>query len=125
MAGNDTDERRLHVDYTVMDVKDHEGRRKAVATTLGAQAIRANQFDSVPGLEGHGHAELRTGQEEIYVALSGAGRIVIEGEQVDFAPGCYVLIGPGAFRQVIAGPEGLSYFVVGAQVQEPQEPVAS
>lgn len=102
-----------------MDIKDHEGRRKAVATTLGAQAIRANQFDSVPGFEGHAHTELTSGQEEIYVALSGAGRIVIEGESVDFAPGRYILIEPAAFRQVIAGPKGLSYFVVGARVQEP------
>ena len=47
--------------YTVIDVKDFEGRRTPVAQALGALAIRANQFDSQPGQLGHEHDELKSG----------------------------------------------------------------
>jgi quercetin dioxygenase-like cupin family protein len=104
------------VSYSVIDVKDFEGRRTPVAQALGAEAIRANQFDSQPGQTGHEHDELESGQEEIYVALSGAGYLQIDGEKVELQPGRYVLVGPSALRRVDAGPEGLSYLVIGARV---------
>jgi quercetin dioxygenase-like cupin family protein len=103
--------------YSVIDMKDFEGRRRPVAQALGAAAIRANQFDSQPDQAGHAHDEARSGQEEIYVPLGGTGRLVIDGETVDLEPGRYVLVGPAAQRQVIAGPDGLSYLVVGARVE--------
>jgi quercetin dioxygenase-like cupin family protein len=107
------------VSHTVIDVKDFEGRRTPVAKALEAQAIRANQFDSPPGHEGFAHDELKSGQEELFVPLAGAGSILIDGETVDLEPGRYVLVQPSARRQVIAGPEGLSYLVIGARVQDP------
>jgi hypothetical protein len=39
--------------YSVIDVKDFEGRRTPVARALGALAIKANQFDSQPHQAGH------------------------------------------------------------------------
>ena len=90
--------------YTVFDTSDVEGRRKPVAQALGAVAIKANQFDAEPGQEGHAHDELRSGQEET----------------VAMQPGRYVLVEPAAQRQVVAGPEGLSYLVVGARVEPAQ-----
>jgi quercetin dioxygenase-like cupin family protein len=105
------------MDYSVMDTKDYDERRKPVAQALGAGAIKANQFDSLPNHEGHAHNELGTGQEELFVALRGAGHMVIDGETVALEPGRYVLVGPAAQRQVIAGPDGLSYLVVGAVVE--------
>jgi quercetin dioxygenase-like cupin family protein len=103
--------------FTVFDTGDVEGRRKPVAQALGAVAIKANQFDSEPGQAGHAHDELRSGQEEFFVALAGAGHMVIDGETVELQPGRYVLVEPASQRQVIAGPEGLSYLVVGARVE--------
>lgn len=103
--------------YTVIDVKDFEGRRKPIAQALEALAIRANQFDSPPGHPGHEHDELTSGQEELFVPLRGAGFIQIDGETVDLEPGRYVLVQPSARRQVVAGPEGLSYLVIGARVE--------
>ena len=103
--------------YTVMDVKDFEGRRKPVAQALEALAIKANQFDSPPGHEGFEHTELKSGQEELFVPLQGAGYLTIDGENVDLEPGRYVLVQPSALRQVVAGPEGLSYLVIGARVE--------
>jgi quercetin dioxygenase-like cupin family protein len=102
------------VSYSVIDVKDFEGRRTPVAQALGASAIRANQFDSQPNEVGHEHDELRSGQEELYVPLRGMGHLLLEGESVGLEPGRYVLVGPSTRRQVVAGPEGLSYLVIGA-----------
>ena len=96
--------------YSVIEVKDFEGRRTPVAQALGALAIKANQVD-------YEHDELKSGQEELYVPLRGTGYLQIDGETVDLEPGRYVLVGPSARRQVDAGPEGLSYLVIGAGVK--------
>jgi len=105
------------VSYSMIDVKDFEGRRTPVAKALDALAIKANQFDSPPGHLGFEHDELKSGQEELFVPLSGAGSILIDGETVDLEAGRYVLVQPSATRQVVAGPEGLSYLVIGARVE--------
>ena len=105
--------------YTLIDVKDFEGRRTPVAQALEALALRANQFDSPPGYEGFEHDELTSGQEELFVPLGGKGHLRIDGETVELEPGRYVLVQPSSRRQVVAGAEGLSYLVVGVRVQEP------
>ena len=100
--------------YRVLDVSTIEGRRKLVASGLEARAIRMNQFDNGPDQAGKEHDERESGQEEIYSALAGSGVIVVDGEEVPLEPGRYVLVEPSSTRQVIAGPEGLAYLIVGA-----------
>ena len=100
--------------HTVFDTSSVEGRRKLVARELGARAIRLNQFDSEPNQAGFEHDERESGQEEIYFALRGTGVLRVDGDEVELEPGRYVLVEPEATRQVVAGPEGLSYAVVGA-----------
>jgi quercetin dioxygenase-like cupin family protein len=100
--------------YRVFDASTIEGRRKLVASGLEARAIRMNQFDNEPNQAGKEHDERESGQEEIYTALSGAGVIVADGEEIPLEPGRYVLVEPGTTRQVVAGPDGLSYLIVGA-----------
>jgi len=102
--------------YRMLDVSTIEGRRKLVASGLEAAAIRMNQFDNEPNQAGKEHDERESGQEEVYSALKGAGVIVVDGEEVPLEPGRYVLVEPGSTRQVVAGPEGLSYLIVGARV---------
>jgi quercetin dioxygenase-like cupin family protein len=100
--------------HRVLDVSTLEGRRKLVASGLAASAIRMNQFDNEPNQAGKEHDERESGQEEIYTALRGSGVIVVAGEEIPLEPGRYVLVEPATTRQVIAGPEGLSYLIVGA-----------
>jgi mannose-6-phosphate isomerase-like protein (cupin superfamily) len=100
--------------YTVVDAADWDERRKPIASALGARAIRLNRFDNVPGQAGKEHDERETGQEEIYLAVGGSGTILVDGEEVELRPGRFVLVGPEATRQVLAGEEGLAYVVVGA-----------
>jgi quercetin dioxygenase-like cupin family protein len=100
--------------YAVVDAASFEGRRKLIAQELGARAIKLNRFDSQPDQEGKEHDERSSGQEEIYVPVEGRGVIRIGSEEVPLQPGRFVLVTPEETRQVIAGPEGLSYVVVGA-----------
>jgi quercetin dioxygenase-like cupin family protein len=102
--------------YSLLDVSEFEERRKPIAATLGARAIRMNQFDNRPEQPGKEHDELESGQEEIYVPLRGRGVLRVDGEEVALEPGRYVLVPPEATRQVVAGPEGLGYLVVGAKL---------
>ena len=105
--------------YRVVDANSFEGRRKPIAAELGARAIRLNRFDSQPGQEGFAHDEEASGQEEIYVPVAGSGFIRIGDDEVPLEPGRFVLVGAEETRQVIAGPDGLSYVVVGAAVSDP------
>ncbi len=100
--------------HRVFDTSTVEGRRKLVAHELGAQAVRLNQFDSEPHQEGKEHDERESGQEEVYFALRGSGVLRVDGEEILLQPGRYILVEPEATRQVVAGPDGLSYAVVGA-----------
>ena len=100
--------------WRTVEAAEFEGRRKPIARGVGARAIRLNQFDSQPGQAGFEHDEGESGQEEIYFALRGSGVLRVDGEDVTLEPGRYVLVEPEATRQVVAGPEGLSYAVVGA-----------
>jgi quercetin dioxygenase-like cupin family protein len=101
--------------YSLLDASEFDERRKPIAAALGAQAIRMNQFDNQPEQAGKEHDERGSGQEEIYVPLRGRGVLRVDGEDVPLEPGRYVLVSPEATRQVVAGPEGLGYLVVGAK----------
>ena len=100
--------------YSIFEPDSVEGRRKLVASSLGAAAVRMNQFDSPPGYAGFEHDERQSSQEEVYLALRGAGVLRVGGDEVELEPGRYVLVPAGETRQVVAGPDGLSYLVVGA-----------
>jgi quercetin dioxygenase-like cupin family protein len=107
------------VTYAILDVETFSERRKPVAHTLGARAIRLNEFENAPGQAGKEHDERDSGQEEIYIPLRGAGVLRVDGDEVPLAPGRYILVSPEATRQVMAGPDGIAYAVVGARVEEP------
>jgi quercetin dioxygenase-like cupin family protein len=102
------------VGYRVVDTRALEGRRKLVARELGARAIKLNRFDNEPEQPGKEHDERDSGQEEIYVPVAGSGRIVVDGDELPLEPGVFVLVEPESTRQVVAGPDGLSYVIVGA-----------
>jgi mannose-6-phosphate isomerase-like protein (cupin superfamily) len=59
----------------------------------------------------HDHAE--SGQEEVFMALSGSGWIDIEGERVDLDGTTLVRVGPAARRKVYSGPDGLRMIAIG------------
>jgi quercetin dioxygenase-like cupin family protein len=102
--------------YSLLDASELEERRKPIARALGAKAIRMNEFDNQPDQVGKEHDERESGQEELYVPLRGHGILRVDGEEVSLEPGRYVLVSPDATRQVVSGPAGLGYLVVGAEL---------
>jgi quercetin dioxygenase-like cupin family protein len=102
--------------WRAVDARNLEGRRKLIARELGAHAIKLNRFDNEPGQAGKEHDERESGQEEIYLPVAGSGHIVVDGESLSLEPGVFVLVEPEATRQVVAGPDGLAYVIVGAVV---------
>jgi mannose-6-phosphate isomerase-like protein (cupin superfamily) len=71
----------------------------------------------------HDHAE--SGQEEVFVALSGSGWIDVDGERVDLDGTTFVRIGPEARRKVHAGANGLRLLAIGGAPGEAYKIVAS
>jgi mannose-6-phosphate isomerase-like protein (cupin superfamily) len=62
--------------------------------------------------------------EEIYVVLSGTGRVKLDDELVDLAPLDAVRVSPGVTRSFEAGPEGLEVLIFGPHVEGDGEMVA-
>jgi quercetin dioxygenase-like cupin family protein len=107
------------------DVKPTWGTFRMIRHELGGTGFGLNQIDLPPDKVGSEHDETGSGQEEIYVCLSGSGRLEIDGEVVDLKPGRYVLVSPDAKRRPSAGPEGMSFLCVGGVpggVYEPWAP---
>ena len=59
---------------------------------------------------GHTHAT----QEEVYVVVSGSGRMKLDDEIVEVNQWDVVRVPPGTWRGYEAGPEGLELLVIGA-----------
>jgi quercetin dioxygenase-like cupin family protein len=116
--------------YAWVDVDDVPftwGTFSFVGHRLGATALGFSQVDFPPGKVGAEHDEVESGQEEVYVCLAGGGTLTVDGDELELVPGRYVLVSPEARRRPAAGPEGLSFLVVGGVpggVYEPRDPPA-
>ena len=60
------------------------------------------------------HDETNTGQEEVYTALQGSGRLIVGGEEYLLEPGVFARVGPGEKRRIIPGPDGIRLLALGA-----------
>ena len=95
------------------DVEPRNGVFRQMRRALGATAFGINQIDLPPGSAGLEHDESSSGQEEVYVFLHGSGVMHLDGDEVPVQPGRYVLVRSGTARKAVAGPDGLSWVVVG------------
>ena len=92
-------------EYAVKRIEEMEaafggGFRKARAE-LGATSLGIQVLDFPPQADGHPeHDHAEDGQEEVYVVLSGAAEIDIEGETVDLEPGLLVRVASGTKRKI-------------------------
>ncbi len=105
-------------DYTAKRISDMQagfggGFVKARAE-LGVTAFGMQVIQLPPNYEGypeHDHAD--SGQEEVFVTLSGSGSIDIEGERVEMDQETLIRVAADVKRKVLAGPQGLRMLVVG------------
>jgi quercetin dioxygenase-like cupin family protein len=113
--------------YAMVDVADIPtiwGTFKPVRHALGVTAFGFMQIDFPPDKVGSEHDEASSGQEEVYLTLSGSGSLEVDGEVVDMKPGRYVRVSHDAKRRPAAGPDGMSFLVIGGVpggVYEPWE----
>ena len=117
-------------DYTAKRIEDMQagfggGFVKARAE-LGVRAFGMQVIQLPPGFENypeHDHAE--TGQEEVFVTLSGSGWMDIEGDRVEMEPQTLIRVGPATKRKVLPGPDGLRMLAIGGCAGEAYKVVAA
>ena len=105
-------------DFAVSRIDDMEGiargHFKKARAELGVTSFGLQVLD-LPANAGfypeHDHSS--DGQEEVYLALRGAGEIDIDGERVPLDPDTMVRVSAGTKRKLLPGGEGMRVLVVG------------
>ena len=112
--------------YAIVNLMELENGASEGGPTLEARFARSaiesehigvSHFRYAPGRRsnrGHSHRE----QEEVYVVLSGSGRVKLDDELLDVRPWDVVRVAPGTFRGFAAGPEGLELLAIGSDRPE-------
>ena len=106
-------------EYTSLSIEDlpqiWDGWAKLVRAGLGLSAFGVQIIDFPPNHATRSHDEAESGQEELYLALSGSGEIVIGDDEARLRldPDHVTRIGPGVARTVVAGPDGVRMLCVG------------
>jgi quercetin dioxygenase-like cupin family protein len=80
---------------------------------LGLERAGITHYRIAPNFRipfGHSHSE----QEEIYVVLRGSGRLKLDDDVIELRELDAVRIGPGTWRNVEGGPEGVEILAFGA-----------
>jgi mannose-6-phosphate isomerase-like protein (cupin superfamily) len=108
-------------DYTIKRFDEMEpmlgGFFLRARASLGASSFGMQIMQMPPGggefYPNHDHAD--SGQEEVYVVLSGEADFEIEGESehVHAGPDTAVRVGPGTHRKIHPGPEGVRILALG------------
>ena len=98
-----------------------DGFAKLVRSGLGITAFGVQIMDLPPDYETRSHDESATGQQELYVALRGAGAVVIGDERHPLDPEHLVRVDAGVHRTLASGPEGLRVLCVGGVPGAPYE----
>jgi hypothetical protein len=99
-----------------------DGFARLVRAGLGITAFGAQIMELPPDYATEAHDESDTGQQELYVALRGAGAVVIGGERLPLDCEHLVRVDAGLDRMLASGPEGLRVLCVGAVPGAAYEP---
>jgi mannose-6-phosphate isomerase-like protein (cupin superfamily) len=90
-----------------------DGFAKLVRTGLDITAFGVQIMDLPPDYTTSAHDESDTGQQELYVALRGAGAVVAGELRFPLDPEHLVRVDAGTERVLSSGPEGLRVLCVG------------
>ncbi len=101
-----------------------DGFANLVRSGLGIEGFGANIMNLPPDYSTKSHDESETGQEELYVALSGSGALVLDdsGERLALDAEHVAAVGPSVTRTLTSGPDGLRVLIVGGAPGKPYEP---
>jgi mannose-6-phosphate isomerase-like protein (cupin superfamily) len=105
-------------EYAVKKIDEMEavylGAFKRARAELGVESFGMAIIDLPPSFENypeHDHAQ--DGQEEVFVALRGAGEIEIAGERFPFDPDHVARVAAGVKRKIWPGPDGVRVLALG------------
>lgn len=105
-------------DYTAKRIDEMEaafgGGFIRARAELGVESFGMQVLNLPPNADQypeHDHAE--SGQEEVYVVMSGSGEIDVDGEKAPLDPDTIVRVGPSARRKIVAGGDGLRVLALG------------
>ena len=90
-----------------------DGFANLVREGLEIEAFGAQIMNLPPDYETKSHNESDSRQEELYVALSGAGWVVVGDERLTLDPEHVVAVGPQLDRVLASGPDGVRVLCVG------------
>ena len=92
-----------------------DGFAHLVRPGLGLSAFGANVMNLPADYETKAHDESGSGQEELYVALSGSGAVLVgdQRERLELDPECAVRVGPETSRVLASGPDGMRVLIIG------------
>ncbi len=90
-----------------------DGFARLVRPGLGITAFGANIMNLPPDYTTKSHDESESGQQELYVALSGAGSVDIGDERLPLDAEHLVKVDAGTSRALSSGPDGLRVLCIG------------
>jgi uncharacterized cupin superfamily protein len=90
-----------------------DGFAKLVRDGLGIRAFGVQIMDLPPDYTTGSHDESDTGQQELYVALRGAGAVVAGEQRLPLDPEHLVRVDAGVGRVMTSGADGLRVLCVG------------
>jgi mannose-6-phosphate isomerase-like protein (cupin superfamily) len=100
-----------------------EGVIKLARSALDVHGFGVQVIDLPPSYTTDSHDETATGQEELYVALSGAGAVdVTEWGSLELSPGRLVVVPPACARTLRSGETGVRVLVIGGTPGEAYVP---
>jgi hypothetical protein len=93
-----------------------DGFARLVRAGLGISAFGANIMNLPPEYTTKSHDEASSGQEELYVCLSGSGAVVLDedGDRLPLDAEHVAAVGPSVQRSLASGPDGLRVLIVGS-----------
>jgi uncharacterized cupin superfamily protein len=99
-----------------------DGFARLVRAGLGITAFGAQIMELPPDYTTESHDEADTGQQELYVALNGAGAVMVGEERLPLDSEHLVRVNAGTGRVLTSGPHGLRVLCIGAVPGRAYEP---
>jgi len=114
-------------DYTLKKIDDmyatYGGAFKHARAELGVTSFGFQVIDLAPNSDAYPeHDHTHNDQEEVYIPLSGAADMDIEGEHVSLEPGTMVRVGVGTKRKLTTTDQPLRVLIIGGVPGRAYEP---
>ena len=94
------------------------GLARRARAELGVTAWGMQVLTLPPGWDGyplHNHdaQAFDPNQEEVYIPLEGAAKLVADGQEYELRPGTMARVGPAQLRRIVPGPDGIRFVALG------------